>query len=344
MSSLYDQFFSETNINHIYNILSDIIVKEYSYNIKNDLRNMDIFKNKMNKVFTDTQQIDLNEINKELLTGMINHFQQELLQQQKQQQQQQQHNIEQQQQQSSKPENTEDLMDEYNKFMSQRNTEINYENKEQKMEPKMELKMEPKMEPKMELKNEKKKIRKNIIVSSKDRINKDSNRFKYKVEYPKSKITELNSLIIPLEDSIHFTNPILKINIEELDLDLLLTCDKILEINNYKYGIYKPEKHTINKKSDILTISIGSIYGKEEYESDIIDISYDNEENIIKLEDLNDFKVNDVLILSSSDVVEFSKIKEINKNEIKLDNIINFKKDDKFSVINSNLQNTLIFK
>ena len=61
MSSLYDQFFSETNINHIYNILSDIIVKEYSYNIKNDLRNMDIFKNKMNKVFTDTQQIDLNE-------------------------------------------------------------------------------------------------------------------------------------------------------------------------------------------------------------------------------------------------------------------------------------------
>jgi len=339
MSSLYDQFFSETNINHIYNILSDIIVKEYSYNIKNDLRNMDIFKNKMNKVFTDTQQIDLNEINKELLTGMINHFQQEL-----QQQQQQQHNTEQQQQQSSKPENTEDLMDEYNKFMSQRNTEINYENKEQKMEPKMELKMEPKIEPKMELKNEKKKIRKNIIVSSKDRINKDSNRFKYKVQYPKSKITELNSLIIPLEDSIHFTNPILKINIEELDLDLLLTCDKILEINNYKYGIYKSEKHTINKKSDILTISIESIYGKEEYESDIIDIIYDNEENIIKLEDLNDFKVNDVLILSSSDVVEFSKIKEINKNEIKLDNIINFKKDDKFSVINSNLQNTLIFK
>ena len=145
MSSLYDQFFSETNINHIYNILSDIIVKEYSYNIKNDLRNMDIFKNKMNKVFTDTQQIDLNEINKELLTGMINHFQQELLQQQKQQQQQQQHNIEQQQQQSSKPENTEDLMDEYNKFMSQRNTEINYENKEQKIEPKMQLKIEPKI-------------------------------------------------------------------------------------------------------------------------------------------------------------------------------------------------------
>ena len=339
MSSLYDQFFSETNINHIYNILSDIIVKEYSYNIKNDLRNMDIFKNKMNKVFTDTQQIDLNEINKELLTGMINHFQQELLQQQKQQ-----HNIEQQQQQSSKPENTEDLMDEYNKFMSQRNTEINYENKEQKMEPKMELKMEPKMEPKMELKNEKKKIRKNIIVSSKDRINKDSNRFKYKVQYPKSKITELNSLIIPLEDSIHFTNPILKINIEELDLDLLLTCDKILEINNYKYGIYKPEKHTINKKSDILTISIESIYGIEEYESDIINVILNNENNIIELEDLNDFKVNDILILSSIDVVEFSKIKEINKNEIKLDNIINFNKDDKFSVINSNLQNTLIFK
>ena len=335
MSSLYDQFFSNINIDHIYNILSDLIIKQYSYDIKIDNRNLDIFKTKMNKIFTNTQQINLNEINKELLTEMINYFQQQQHQQQQQ--------FIQENDKKKEDKDDKDIMDEYNKLMSQRNTlKINYENKDENKDKKIEPNIN--YENKDEKIESKKKIKKKIIISSKDRINKDSNRFKYKVEYPKSKITELNSLIIPLEDSIHFTNPILKINIEELDLDLLLTCDKILEINNYKYGIYKPEKHTINKKSDILTISIESIYGIEEYESDIINVILNNENNIIELEDLNDFKVNDILILSSIDVVEFSKIKEINKNEIKLDNIINFNKDDKFSVINSNLQNTLIFK
>ena len=72
MSSLYDQFFSNINIDHIYNILSDLIIKQYSYDIKIDNRNLDIFKTKMNKIFTNTQQINLNEINKELLKENIN--------------------------------------------------------------------------------------------------------------------------------------------------------------------------------------------------------------------------------------------------------------------------------
>ena len=233
-------------------------------------------------------------------------------------------------------------MDEYSKFMSQRDTfEINYDNKE-KIENNSLNKEKPIISsPK---KGGKKKSKKNIIVSSKDRINKDSNRFKYKVKYPKEKITELNSLVIPIEDSIHFTNPILKIKIEELELDLLLTCDNILKINNYNYGIYKPEKHIITKNSDILSINIGSIYGEEEYETDIINIKLNNEDNIIELEDYGDFKVNDMVILSNKDILEFCKIKDINDNNLKLDNIINFSKDDEFSIINSNLQNTLIFK
>ena len=74
MSSLYDQFFSETNINHTYNILSNIIQDELSYNIKLDEINFSIFKNKMNKIFTDTREITIDAVNKELLTEMINYF------------------------------------------------------------------------------------------------------------------------------------------------------------------------------------------------------------------------------------------------------------------------------
>ena len=51
-----------------------------------------------------------------------------------------------------------------------------------------------------------------------------------------------------------------------------------------------------------------------------------------------------MVILSNKDILEFCKIKDINDNNLKLDNIINFSKDDEFSIINSNLQNTLIFK
>ena len=165
MSSLYDQFFSETNINHIYNVLSDIIEKEYSYNIKIDFKNLDIFKTKMKKIFTDTQQINLNEINKELLTEMITYFQHQ--HQYKNQDQ----NYDQYQNQNQNHESfqQENIIDEYNKFMSERDAELNYGNKEQIMEPKIESKMEPKIESKMVVKNEKRKIRKNIIVSSKDR-------------------------------------------------------------------------------------------------------------------------------------------------------------------------------
>ena len=51
-----------------------------------------------------------------------------------------------------------------------------------------------------------------------------------------------------------------------------------------------------------------------------------------------------MLILSNKDILEFCKIKDITGNNLELDNIINFYKDDEFSIINSNLQNTLIFK
>jgi len=339
MTSLYDNFFSETNTNHIYNILSNIIEDELLYDIKMDEINLRVFKNKMIRIFSDTDKLNLDEINKELLTEMINYFiqkkrdKEEILQQNK----------------TNEPVNKEeevDLMNEYNKYMSQRNSlEIVYKEEDNKKEDKdKDNKKEDKDKDKKEIKIKKKNKKNNIIISSKDRINKDSNRFNYKIKSPKEQLSELNSLIIPIEESIHFTNPILKIRIKELDLDLLLTCDKILQINNYKYGIYKPEKNVITKKSDILTINIESIYGNEEYNSDIIDITLDNNNNDIKLEYSEDFKTGDILILSNKDKIEFCKIKEKKEDTLSLEDIMNFEKGDELSILNSNLQNTLIFK
>jgi hypothetical protein len=84
----------------------------------------------------------------------------------------------------------------------------------------------------------------------------------------------------------------------------------------------------------------------EEYDSDISNVVLDNNNNKIKLDDIEDFNIGDILILSNKDKIEFSKIiKKNNKiNELDLYEIINFKEGDELSILNSNLQNTLIFK
>tara|TARA_Y100001958_G_C21246187_1_gene576441 strand:- start:3852 stop:4880 length:1029 start_codon:yes stop_codon:yes gene_type:complete len=342
MTSLYDQFFSETNINHIYNILKNIVKNEFEYNIENDEINFTLFKTKMSKIFNDTNKLTLDEINKDLLSEMINYFIQKIKDEEK-------NKID------NKNNNDIDLMDEYNKFILQRDDvsislENNLNNPENSItDAENGLNSIDKNLISNEIttvKKNKKKKKKSIMLSSKDRINKESNRFNYKIQSPIDPISELDSLIIPIEETIHFTSPMLKIKIEEVDLDILLTCTNILEVNNYKYGIYKPEKHLITKTSSILTISIESIYGKEEYDSDIVTISLDNDDNKIKLDDVEDFNTGDILILSSKDLFEFSKIvkKDNRSKTLDMDEIINFKEGDEISILNSNLQNTLIFK
>ncbi len=335
MSSLYDQFFSDTNVTHIYNVLKNIIKNEFNYDIGNNDINFTLFKTKMNKIFNDTNKLNLDEINKDLLSEMINYFIQKIKDEEK-----------------DKINNTDDsnidLMDEYNKFILQRseNVNINLENNLSNIENNQENNQENiEIKPKQEVQLKKKKKKKSIVVSSKDRINKESNRFNYKIQSPIEKISELDSLIIPIEETIHFTSPMLKVIIEEIDLDVVLTCTNILEINNYKYGIYKSEKNLINKTSSILTISIESIYGLEEYDSDILNIVLDDNSKI-KLDNIEDFNIGDILILSNKEKIEFSKIikKDNKKNEFELDEIINFKEGDELSILNSNLQNTLIFK
>ena len=404
MSSLYDQYYSETNINHLFNILSELIIKETKYNLNNDLNNLNKFKKRMNIIFENSNNIILEDINKELLQDTLHYF----LSENKEIEEEKEENI--------------DFMSEYNNFINNRENpqqnmnqgnmnqgnmnqgnmnqgnmnqgnmnqgnmnpgnmnqgnmnqgnmnqgnmnqgNMNQENMNQgnmnpgNMNPgnmnqgnmnivekdikSNDIKSNDKKSNDKKSNVKKKKFKKNIIVSSKDRINKDSNRFNYKISNSKEKISELDSLIIPIEDTIHFTSPVLVVKIEELDLNILLTCNNILEINNYKYGIYKAEKHIINKTSDILTISIESIYGKEEYNSDIVNIIYEN--NKIKLEDIEDFNLGDILILSNKNTIEFTKIKSIELNELELEDIINFEKGDELSILNSNLQNTLIFK
>lgn len=324
MSSLYDQYYSETNINHIYKILSDLILKEKNINLFDNPNNMNIFKQKMDYIFKNSINYKIEDVNKELLTHTLEYFLKNLKEEIKEEQM--------------------DFISEYDKFMNEReNTDLSIKKEDKPIDNivKEDKPIENIKENKQIVKVKKnKKEKKNIVVSSKDRINKDSNRFSYKIKYPEG-IKELVSIIIPIEDCILFTVPVLNLEIEELDLKVLMTCENVIEMNNYKYGIYKSSKNIINKKADVLSINISSIYGNEEYDSDILDIKLDG--NIINLEDSEDYKKNDILILSDKDKVEFCKI--INKidNKLELEDSVIFEDGDNLSILNSNLQNTIIF-
>ena len=89
-----------------------------------------------------------------------------------------------------------------------------------------------------------------------------------------------------------------------------------------------------------LNIEILSIYNNDKYNNDIYECKL--EDNLLILENIKDFKVNDIVSINSE---EFIKIIEIENDKLKLEDIpkIEHDKKDKVYVMNMNLQNTLVF-
>ena len=88
-----------------------------------------------------------------------------------------------------------------------------------------------------------------------------------------------------------------------------------------------------------------SIYDKSKYNNDIYECKL--EDDTLILEDVEDFKVDDIVSINSK---EFIKIVEIEEGKLKLESIpeiIDNKPDveekDKIYIMNMNLQNTLVF-
>ena len=88
-----------------------------------------------------------------------------------------------------------------------------------------------------------------------------------------------------------------------------------------------------------------SIYDNSKYNNDIYECKL--EDDTLILEDVEDFKVNDIVSINSK---EFIKIVEIEEGKLKLESIpeiIDNKPDveekDKIYIMNMNLQNTLVF-
>ena len=70
-TSLYDQYHSEKNINHIYNLIDTLVKGKTDISIKNDLNNYNIYKNKLKKIFIESNNDTLEKLNRELILNNV---------------------------------------------------------------------------------------------------------------------------------------------------------------------------------------------------------------------------------------------------------------------------------
>ena len=351
MTSLYDQFHSEKNKNYIYNLIDELIIENIGKSIKGNMEYLTYYNNKLREIFIESDEIDLVGLNKELLSHHLKYFINEL----KVSDESNESNINTNKpiiQKSNNEKINADVITQYNNFIESRDVPLKITNKNiepiiveesSKQEFIKEIPFQEKeQKQEREIIQEKKPIQKEIILfNSANRINIESNRFNYQIKCDK-KINKLEKCIIPIEQNIHFSNPILNLKINELNLDINIYLTDTYELNNYTYGVYRPDD-TLKIDSNIqkeLNIEILSIYNNDKYNNDIYECKL--EDNLLILENIKDFKVNDIVSINSE---EFIKIIEIENDKLKLENIpkIEDDKKDKVYVMNMNLQNTLVF-
>jgi hypothetical protein len=465
MSSLYDKFHSDNNINHLYKLLDDLIKKNTGTNIINNMDYFNYFNNKLREIFIQTRSTDLPTINKEVLKSVLGHFLKDIKQKNenishskinftkfKEQTKKitsennsnmktsvretpiretpiretpiketpiRETSIRETQiketpireipiretpinnneelsfedllskKEKKKPEvvktdnkndgEEEDIMSIYNNFVQSREI-IPGDNKTNDIKVKTtpEVIETPINQPKTPINQPETSIntindfkdildnkpketnismsfkdihstnfKENIIVSSFSRTNKeDSNLYNFKISNVKQ-IHKFVRCILPIENTLHFTIPILKLSIPELELNIHMYCIKTYDFNNYKYAVYEPEENDINNvktNSGELSIDITSIYGNINYMSDIIKTKLENSEDgkYVKIKNISKIKENDIIKVNDKYINVTSNQVTINEDDIIIENLNDISEEDVY-IVNMNLQSVLIF-
>ena len=131
-TSLYDQFHSDTNIDHVFNLLNDLIQKQTRETIKNDINHSNYYRNSLRDIFVESDKDTLEGLNREVLTHNLRYFLNILKTKPVQETKpvQVKKPVERKETKLTElpeaPEET-NVMDDYSKFMESRNEEINFE-------------------------------------------------------------------------------------------------------------------------------------------------------------------------------------------------------------------------
>ena len=367
MTSLYDQYHSEKNIDHIYNLLDDLIQKNNgNISIKADIEFKNYYLKQLREIFIKSESDNLTDLNRELLKHHILYYKNKNDNIKSQ-------NIVRNTPILNKPNiatNTDDNTDvkvQFDEYLKMRELPemtpqiIKIDDKEiPKGEiPKGEISFDDMMNGMNNIQKDKILVdiptipnidtiptiekKDYITLTSANRTDIMSNRYNYNIKCDKD-IKKLERLIIPIENTLHFTSPILKFKIVESNIDINLYLRDTYKLNNYTYGVYIPENEIeLNKINDNINIQICSIYDNVEIEKDIKDIiecELSENKEALKPKNIVDFKKGDFISINSK---HFTKIIDIVEDELVLENIPTFTEDESIYIMNMNLQNTLVF-
>jgi len=75
MTSLYDQYHSEKNLNHIYNLINDLIEKNGGNNILNDTNFKNYYTNQCREIFISSKSDNLIDLNRETIKHHLLYYQ-----------------------------------------------------------------------------------------------------------------------------------------------------------------------------------------------------------------------------------------------------------------------------
>ena len=77
MTSLYDQYHSEKNLNHIYNLINDLIEKNGGNNILNDTNFKNYYMNQCREIFINSKSDNLVDLNRETIKHHLLYYKNE---------------------------------------------------------------------------------------------------------------------------------------------------------------------------------------------------------------------------------------------------------------------------
>lgn len=376
MTSLYDQYHSDKNLNHIYNLINDLIEKNGGNNILNDTNFKNYYTNQCREIFINSKSDNLVDLNRETIKHHLLYYRNE-------------NNTNQIEPKTIEPKiiepkttslkleldnsdnsNNSDVNKSFDEYLKSRDLSpmtprptnksndkvVNFNDTpivknidndlsfDDMMNDMNDTKVSDKPNITQTIENiivEKPKIQKNYItLTSANRTSIMSNRFDYNIKCERN-ITRLERLIIPIENTLHFALPMLKFKIPEMNIDTNLYLQKTYNLNNYNYGIYIPNDDLVlNKINDNMNIQICSIYDNADMkiENDIIECEF--VENKLKPKNIKDFKVNDIISINSK---HFTKIIDIVEDSLVLEKNPSLELEESIYIMNMNLQNTLVF-
>ena len=298
--SLYEKYNSQINIDHMFNVTSDVLKNQCNIDISSIPQSKENFVQKMKDIF-DTHNVDeLTDLNKILLEYHVDYYME----------------------QEKVTENNDDINKSFSELVEERSknkiiTLKGNKNEKAYIEGTQPLQQEQPIiqKPHQEPSNLSKPLQDieyiQITAQSKERKNIVASRYNFIYENNDSiNIHHVSRILLPIEDNYIFTSPIISLRIPELEHKLHLEKKHVLTNGIRKYGIYEPfEIHDIKKKEvSQITIDIRDFNDIEYKKNDTLRINMvDIVKDIIKLTCSTiykgDFQENDyIYIINNGDI------------------------------------------